>query len=42
MAIGIATTGIHHVALRSTDLARARRFYADTSACWRPAPVPRR
>ena len=29
MAIRIATAGVHHVALRSTDLARSRRFYAD-------------
>ncbi|HZR23070.1 MAG TPA: VOC family protein [Vicinamibacterales bacterium] len=28
--IGITTQGVHHVALRSTDLARSRRFYADT------------
>jgi glyoxylase I family protein len=30
MRICINTTGIHHVALRSTDLARSRRFYVDT------------
>jgi glyoxylase I family protein len=30
MSIGIATAGIHHIALRSTDLARSRAFYADT------------
>lgn len=30
MRIGINTTGIHHVALRSTDLPRSRRFYLDT------------
>jgi glyoxylase I family protein len=30
MTIGIATPGVHHIALRSTDLARSRRFYADT------------
>ncbi len=30
MAIGIKTPGVHHVALRATDLARARRFYAET------------
>lgn len=30
MAIAMTTTGVHHVALRSTDLARSRRFYADT------------
>jgi len=29
MTIGIKTTGIHHLALRSTDLARSRRFYAE-------------
>jgi catechol 2,3-dioxygenase-like lactoylglutathione lyase family enzyme len=29
MRIGIHTTGIHHLALRSTDLARSRRFYVD-------------
>jgi glyoxylase I family protein len=30
MGIGVQTTGVHHVALRSTDLARARAFYAET------------
>jgi glyoxylase I family protein len=30
MSIGITTPGVHHVALRSTDLARSRGFYADT------------
>ena len=30
MRIGIHTTGVHHLALRSTDLARSRRFYLDT------------
>jgi len=30
MPVQIATKGIHHIALRSTDLARSRRFYADT------------
>jgi glyoxylase I family protein len=30
MAIKITTSGVHHVALRSTDLARSRRFYAET------------
>ena len=30
MRIGINTTGVHHLALRSTDLARSRRFYLDT------------
>ena len=30
MPIAIATTGVHHIALRSPDLARSRRFYADT------------
>jgi catechol 2,3-dioxygenase-like lactoylglutathione lyase family enzyme len=30
MPIAMTTTGVHHVALRSTDLARSRRFYADT------------
>ena len=29
MTIDIKTTGIHHLALRSTDLARSRRFYAE-------------
>jgi glyoxylase I family protein len=28
--IGIATSGVHHIALRSTDLLRSRRFYADS------------
>lgn len=30
MTIGIQTPGVNHVALRATDLARARRFCADT------------
>lgn len=30
MSILIQTPGIHHLALRVSDLARARRFYADT------------
>lgn len=30
MAIGIKTPGVHHVALRSSDLERSRQFYADT------------
>lgn len=30
MPITIATPGLHHLALRVTDLARARRFYIDT------------
>lgn len=29
MAIGIKTSGVHHVALRSTDLQRSRQFYID-------------
>jgi glyoxylase I family protein len=29
MSIGMKTPGVHHVALRSTDLARSKRFYAD-------------
>ena len=29
MAIGPTTSGIHHVALRSTDLPRSRRFYGE-------------
>lgn len=29
MSIAIATPGIHHLALRVTDLARSRRFYVD-------------
>ena len=29
MRIGVQTSGVHHVALRSTDLARARGFYAE-------------
>lgn len=28
--ISVQTTGIHHIALRSTDLDRARRFYLET------------
>ena len=30
MSIDIKTTGIHHVALRSVDLPRSKRFYAET------------
>lgn len=30
MAVQIRTTGVHHVALRSTDLRRSRQFYVDT------------
>lgn len=30
MGIAIETRGVHHIALRSTDLARSRRFYVDT------------
>lgn len=30
MSIGIVTSGVHHVAFRSADLARSRRFYAET------------
>lgn len=30
MAINIQTPGIHHIALRSSDLARSRAFYHDT------------
>lgn len=30
MSIGIKTPGIHHVTLRSADLQRSRRFYAET------------
>lgn len=30
MTIGIRTPGVHHVALRSTDLERSRRFYLET------------
>lgn len=30
MGIGIRTTGVHHIALRTADFPRARRFYIDT------------
>ncbi len=30
MSINIKTTGIHHVALRSTDMERSKRFYTET------------
>lgn len=30
MAVSMQTPGVHHLALRSSDLARARRFYVDT------------
>ena len=29
MAIGLDTTGVHHIALRSADLRRSREFYVD-------------
>jgi glyoxylase I family protein len=30
MSIGIKIAGVHHVALRSTDLERSKRFYSET------------
>jgi len=30
MGMSIQTTGVHHIVLRSTDLARSRRFYLET------------
>lgn len=30
MSVKIQTSGVHHIALRSSDLARSRQFYADT------------
>lgn len=30
MSIDIKTSGAHHIALRSTDLARSKRFYTET------------
>lgn len=30
MAVSMQTPGVHHLALRSSDLARARKFYVDT------------
>jgi catechol 2,3-dioxygenase-like lactoylglutathione lyase family enzyme len=30
MSIGMKTTGVHHVALRVSDLPRAKRFYIET------------
>ena len=30
MSINIKTAGIHHVALRSTDMERSKRFYTET------------
>ncbi len=30
MSINIKTTGVHHVALRSSDMERSKRFYIET------------
>jgi glyoxylase I family protein len=30
MAVAIQTPGVHHIALRSADLARAKQFYLET------------
>ncbi len=30
MPVDLRTSGVHHIALRSTDLARSRRFYVQT------------
>ena len=30
MSINIKTTGVHHVALRSSDMERSKRFYTET------------
>lgn len=30
MAVQVKTPGLHHIALRCTDLARAKRFYTET------------
>lgn len=30
MSINVPTSGAHHIALRSSDLARAKRFYIET------------
>ena len=30
MSLSIKTTGVHHIALRCSDFARAKRFYLDT------------
>jgi glyoxylase I family protein len=30
MTVSIKTSGVHHVALRSTDLQRSKRFYLET------------
>lgn len=30
MAVNLQTSGVHHLALRSSDLARSRRFYVET------------
>ena len=30
MSLSIKTPGVHHIALRSSDFARAKRFYLDT------------
>ena len=30
MSVNLQTTGVHHVALRVSDLPRAKRFYTET------------
>ena len=40
MGMNIKTTGAHHIALRSTNLARSKRFYAETLGFPVVAEVP--
>jgi catechol 2,3-dioxygenase-like lactoylglutathione lyase family enzyme len=40
MSMNIKTPGVHHIALRSSDLARSKRFYTETLGFSIVAEVP--